>query len=71
VGVELSRQAYEAGDWAAAISEAWARGESQKVKKRADAAAGIGINLRKKEGLDMADKVVSWTRDWWKKSHMN
>ncbi|KAF8071748.1 transmembrane amino acid transporter protein-domain-containing protein [Lyophyllum atratum] len=28
VGVELSRQSYEAGDWALAVEEAWARGKA-------------------------------------------
>ncbi|GLB40222.1 putative inositol hexakisphosphate [Lyophyllum shimeji] len=65
VGVELSRQSYEAGDWALAVQEAWARGKDRKARKRADASVGIGMDDRKKEGADMAKKVVSWTEDWW------
>lgn len=34
VGVELSRQSYEAGDWASAVEEAFARGEDMKARKR-------------------------------------
>ncbi|KAF5366651.1 hypothetical protein D9615_010602 [Tricholomella constricta] len=65
VGVELSRQSYEAGDWALAVQEAWAQGKEIKAQKRANASAGIGMDDRKEEGLDMARKLVSWTQDWW------
>lgn len=65
VGVELSRQSYEAGDWAIAVDEAWAQGEASKTKKRLNMAAGIGLNTRKIEGLDMARKVVHWTEACW------
>ncbi|KAF7424487.1 hypothetical protein PC9H_009794 [Pleurotus ostreatus] len=34
VGVELSRQSYEAGDWASAVEEAFARGTDMKARKR-------------------------------------
>ncbi|KAF9000646.1 hypothetical protein BDQ17DRAFT_1205065, partial [Cyathus striatus] len=34
VGVELGRQSYEAGDWASAVEEAWAKGRESKGKKR-------------------------------------
>lgn len=34
VGVELARTAYEDGDWAAAVSEALAKGASRKARKR-------------------------------------
>lgn len=70
MGVELSRQSYEAGDWAGAVKEAWIKGEACKTKKRVDAAAGIGMDIRKIEGLDMAKKVVSWTRDWWSEERL-
>lgn len=65
VGIELSRHAYESGNWAPAITEAWARGEGHKARKRFQASAGIGVNMRKVEGLNMAEKVVAWTREWW------
>ncbi|KAF5365847.1 hypothetical protein D9615_010634 [Tricholomella constricta] len=63
VGVELSRQSYEAGDWALAVQEAWAQGKEIKAQKRANASAGIGMDDRKEEGLDMARKLVSWTQE--------
>ncbi|KAG5637484.1 hypothetical protein H0H81_004407 [Sphagnurus paluster] len=65
LGVELSRQSYEAGEWVAAVEEAWARGKASKARKRADAALGIGMDKRKEEGAGMAREVVSWTQDWW------
>ncbi|KAG6865985.1 hypothetical protein C0991_009987 [Blastosporella zonata] len=63
VGIELSRQSYEAGDWALAVEEAWARGNEAKALKRS---VGIGMNAKRKEGLKMAHGVVEWTQDWWK-----
>ncbi|KAG5726417.1 hypothetical protein E4T56_gene9941 [Termitomyces sp. T112] len=65
VGVELSRQSYEAGDWAFAVEEAWMRGKGAKELKRTEAFAGIGMDNKRKEGLELARKVVSWTQDWW------
>ena len=61
IGIELSRQAYEAGDWAATVEEAWIRGRVGKMRKRAQGVTGT----RKAEGLAMAEQVVSWTRNWW------
>ncbi|KAG6919206.1 hypothetical protein DXG01_008504 [Tephrocybe rancida] len=65
VGIELSRQSYEAGDWAVAVEEAYVRGREAKETKRANAQAGIGMDDKRKEGLNMARKVVAWTHDWW------
>ncbi|KAG6900693.1 hypothetical protein C0993_005005 [Termitomyces sp. T159_Od127] len=64
VGVELSRQSYEAGDWALAVGEAWVQGKGAKERKRVQASAGIGMDDKRQEGLGMARKVVSWTQDW-------
>lgn len=64
VGVELSRQSYEAGDWAAAISEAWIKGDAAKRKKREDMAMGIGAGIRDGEGRKMAQGVVDWVNKW-------
>ncbi|KAF8969229.1 transmembrane amino acid transporter protein-domain-containing protein [Flammula alnicola] len=50
VGVELSRQSYEAGDWASAVKEALTQGEKAKDRKRRDMANGIDIDKREKEG---------------------
>jgi hypothetical protein len=65
VGVELSRQSYEEGDWAGAVEEAWAKGQEARWKKRRDGAAGIGIRKREEEGMALARKVVDWVEDWW------
>lgn len=65
VGVELSRQSYEAGDWATAVEEAWMKGKFTKAGRRADAAVGIGSEVREREGRDMARTVVRWVSDWW------
>lgn len=65
IGIELSRQAYEAGDWAATVEEAWVRGKVDKIRKRAEGATGTGTETRKTEGLAMAAQTVSWTRNWW------
>jgi len=65
VGVELSRQSYEAGDWAAAVEEAWLKGKHLKSRKRTEAAVGVGSEVREMEGREMAKTVVRWTSDWW------
>ncbi|KAG6837385.1 hypothetical protein H0H93_010544 [Arthromyces matolae] len=65
VGVELSRQSYEAGDWTFAVEEAWARGQAAKERKRADALVKLGLDDRREEGIDLARKVVGWTADFW------
>lgn len=65
MGIELSRQSYEAGDWADAVEEAWIRGEDAKAKKRMDMAAGKGVDQREVEGRGMAKTVIDWASDWW------
>jgi hypothetical protein len=65
VGVELSREAYEAGDWAATVQEAYTRGKALKAKKRADGAVGIGMDKRQIEGREIALKAVEWVRETW------
>jgi hypothetical protein len=60
VGVELSRQSYEAGDWAGAVEEAWAKGRESKWQKRE-----IGVGERSQEhGRQMARMIVDWVREW-------
>lgn len=68
--MELSRQSYEAGDWASAVREAWTIGRASKAIKRANGAAGTGMDTRRKEGLDMARKVIQYARGWLGSSHM-
>ncbi|KAI0788453.1 hypothetical protein C8Q75DRAFT_866623 [Abortiporus biennis] len=60
VGVELSRQSYESGEWAVAVEEAWNKGREAKEKKRLEGENG----KRKEEGLEMAKKVVGWVEEW-------
>ncbi|KDR78951.1 hypothetical protein GALMADRAFT_244628 [Galerina marginata CBS 339.88] len=66
VGVELSRQSYEAGDWASAVTEALAKGKDTKEKKRSDMGNEIGLDKREEEGRDLAGTVTEWVRAWWK-----
>jgi hypothetical protein len=63
VGVELSRQSYEAGDWATAVEEAWMQGKHLKSRKRTEAAGGIGSGIREMKGREMAKTVVNWASD--------
>ncbi len=65
VGVELSRQSYEEGDWAKAIEEAWAKGKDAKWRKREEGALGIGIRKREADGMHLAGGIVSWVNEWW------
>lgn len=65
VGVELARTAYEDGDWAAAVSEALAKGASRKARKRREMARGVGVDTREREGKRLAASVTRWVRGWW------
>ncbi|CAA7266883.1 unnamed protein product [Cyclocybe aegerita] len=81
VGVELSRQAYEAGDWGIAVSEALIKGAAMKERKRREMeiAAGCtkclngtvnGIQVEKRASRDeearkLALEVMNWVKDWW------
>lgn len=60
VGVELSREKYEDGDWAGAVQTAWLAGREAKERKRAIGDDGT----RKKQGMEMAGELVEWVRDW-------
>ncbi|KAJ6561915.1 hypothetical protein B0H19DRAFT_1143001 [Mycena capillaripes] len=64
VGVELSRESYEAGDWARAIETAWQNGKGAKSSKRADGAAGVGLKTREEEGRKLATMIVQWADKW-------
>jgi hypothetical protein len=64
VGVELSRAAYEVGDWAPAVEEAWLLGRDAKAKKRETGRLGIDMDLRDKEGKALASQVTNWVRAW-------
>lgn len=64
IGVELSRQSYEAGEWASAVDEAYLKGRSMKEAKRRDMRSGIGLGKREEEIKDLALEVLGWIRDW-------
>ncbi|KAJ3508108.1 hypothetical protein NLJ89_g5938 [Agrocybe chaxingu] len=83
VGVELSRQAYEAGDWGGAVGEALMKGAATKERKRREMeiAAGCikGANgtangtqspSRDEEARKLALKVMDWVKDWWADSEV-
>jgi len=63
VGVELSREDYEGGNWAAAIERAWNSGGDAKRLKRLEGETG----KRQEEVREMGRRVVDWVVDWkWK-----
>ncbi|KAJ7757742.1 hypothetical protein DFH07DRAFT_819180 [Mycena maculata] len=64
VGVELSRELYEAGDWSRSIETAWQRGRAGKACKRIDAETGVGLKRRMEEGRELATMLVRWTEKW-------
>lgn len=60
VGVELSREKYEDGDWAESVHEAWGRGKEKKAWKRR-----VGENgERRREGEGIAKELVGWVQEW-------
>ncbi|KAJ7193928.1 hypothetical protein GGX14DRAFT_587329, partial [Mycena pura] len=61
VGVELSREQYEAGDWAGAIETAWQMGRAAKSSKRRD---GESLRQREKEGGEVAAMILRWAEKW-------
>jgi hypothetical protein len=62
-GVELSREDYEGGNWAAAIERAWNSGGDAKRLKRLEGETG----KRQEEVKEMGRRVVDWIVDWkWK-----
>lgn len=65
VGIELSRESYEAGDWASTVEEAYARGKEAKERKRKEGLLGIGIEKKEREGRDLAELVMKWIADFW------
>ena len=61
--MELARGAYERGEWAGAVAEAWERGKHGKMEKRK---RGDGVGTVKADTAELAKTVVSWIEDWWK-----
>ena len=64
VGVELLRECYEAGDWGTAIAEAYSKGREQKERRRSEAACGVNVDKREREGRELATTVVDWVGEW-------
>ena len=63
VGVELSREDYEGGNWATAVESAWNSGSEAKHRKRLEGETG----KRQEQVREMGRRVVDWITDWkWK-----
>ena len=60
--MELSKEKYEAGDWASSVQQAWERGKEKKAWKRRVGEDG----KRRKEGEHIASYVVGWVKEWQK-----
>jgi hypothetical protein len=56
----MTRDAYEAGEWACAVSKAWSAGGQRKLERR----AGEHAPDRRAQGLQMARDVVTWVNEW-------
>jgi len=61
VGVELSRGAYEAGEWAGAVEDAWVKGRE---RKSARYRLGTADGERSQEAKAIAERVVDWVEEW-------
>jgi hypothetical protein len=68
VGVELSRESYEAGDWATAVEEAWVNGREAKSRKRSVREMGIELEKSNEQGQAIARTVVDWVQEWWSRA---
>ncbi|KAF4613681.1 hypothetical protein D9613_007850 [Agrocybe pediades] len=68
VGVELSRESYEAGDWTTAVNEAWTKGRDAKLRKVWEMQNAISVDKREKEGRRLAGTVTNWIESWWKRN---
>jgi len=64
VGMELSRKAYEAGEWSSAVAQAYAKGRLMKETKRLNMSAGIDVDKREKEVNQLAKDVINWFKEW-------
>jgi hypothetical protein len=60
VGVELSRQSYESGNWAIAIEDAYLKGHDTKTRQRKEGETG----KRAQEGSEMAQGLIRWVEQW-------
>ncbi|KAI0342725.1 hypothetical protein BDW22DRAFT_1357213 [Trametopsis cervina] len=60
VGVELSRDAYEGGDWAVAVQEAYEKGKERKARKRLEGDTGRSAA----DGVNLALQLLKWLDHW-------
>ena len=60
VGVQLSQEQYEAGDWAGSVEEAWLNGRELKASKRELGETGE----RRREGEEMAANLLDIVHSW-------
>lgn len=61
VGIEISREKYESGDWADLVEEAWEKGRKAKEERRV---LGVeGRERRMREAGVFAGDVVKWIRE--------
>lgn len=56
--------AYEAGDWASVVEEAWSLGRDMKAEMRRKGRLGVDMNKRDEEGTLLAGQVTDWVRAW-------
>lgn len=61
VGVEISREKYESGDWADLVAEAWEKGQTLKEARRTLGSAGR--EKRVEEAKNFAQTIVGWIAD--------
>jgi hypothetical protein len=60
VGVELSREEYESGNWAGKVKEAWRQGRRAKDAKRK-----AGDDPKRHADIDdMAMSLLQWVKRW-------
>jgi hypothetical protein len=64
MGLELSRTAYEAGEWASSVEDAWRRGRAEKRDKRMKEQVANMPSERDIEVRQIARKVGQWVNDW-------
>lgn len=61
-GLELPREQYEAGNWAAAIEKAWEMGAEKKMARRM---LGVrGDNRRRRQVEEMGREFERWLSAW-------
>ena len=61
VGVQISRERYESGDWANLVEEAWTKGQTAKENRRNLGTAGV--DQRMKEMRQFASILSDWLHD--------